>query len=104
MAIRTRRGKSASSIDPQLVRNQNHPKTTHTAKIPSIHTTIVMRPKERLLRRNIPKDAIRRALEDWSDRLPSWNEVFTALVVLGLVIEYLPEIARFLPASVFVVM
>ena len=58
-----------------------------------------MRPKERLLRRGkIPNEekAIRSALEAWSDRLSHWTEGFTALVVLGLVIEYLPEITHFL--------
>ena len=56
-----------------------------------------MRPKERLLRKAIPKDAIRKELEAWSDRLSAWNEFFTAVVVLGLIVEYLPEITYFLP-------
>lgn len=60
-----------------------------------------MRPKERLLRNDVPKGAIRGALESWSDRLSSWGEFFTAVVVLGLVIEYFPEVARFLPTRAF---
>ena len=59
-----------------------------------------MRPKERLLRRGrlTPNDenAIRIALEAWSDSLSHWAEVFTATVVLGLVVEYLPDITYFL--------
>jgi hypothetical protein len=56
----------------------------------------VIRPKERLLRKRIPKEEIRRELERWSDRLSHWNEFSTAVVVLGLAIEYLPDAASFL--------
>jgi hypothetical protein len=61
----------------------------------------VIRPRERLLRRDIPKDAIRNALEGWSDRLAGWEQFFTAILVAGLVVEYLPGIARFLPTVIF---
>jgi uncharacterized protein YjeT (DUF2065 family) len=62
-----------------------------------------MRPKERLLRRGkIPNEEkeIRKALEEWSDRLSRWTEAFTALVVAGLIVEYLPEITYFLAMRV----
>lgn len=62
-----------------------------------------MRPKERLLRSGkIPNDqsAIRSALESWADRLSHWTVAYTAIVVLGLAIEYLPEITYFLKACV----
>lgn len=55
-----------------------------------------MRPAERLLRKGIPKDAIRKELERWSDRLSDWDQFFTAVLVAGLVIEYLPEVTYFL--------
>lgn len=55
-----------------------------------------MRPKERLLRKEIPKEAIRRELERWSDRLSGWDQFFTAMVVGGLAVEYLPDAASFL--------
>jgi hypothetical protein len=57
-----------------------------------------MRPRERLLRRGInPNDenAIRKALEAWSDWLSTWEHVFTGAVVAGLIIEYLSEITSF---------
>ena len=37
---------------------------------------------------------MRKALEDWSDRLSLWERAFTAIVVLGLAIEYLPQIGN----------
>lgn len=62
-----------------------------------------MRPRERLLRRGInPKDesAIRKALEEWSDRLSAWEHVFTGAVVAGLIIEYLAEITFIFSRSI----
>ena len=59
-----------------------------------------MRPRERLLRKRIPKEAIRDALEAWSDRLSLWEGGFTATVVAGLVVEYLPEIASFMSRAI----
>jgi hypothetical protein len=37
---------------------------------------------------------MRKALEDWSDGLSRWERAFTAMVVLGLAIEYLPQIGN----------
>ena len=53
-----------------------------------------MRPKERLLRRNGNSDqaGLHKLLEEWSDRLGNWEEFWTAVVVFGLVVEYLPLI------------
>jgi hypothetical protein len=55
-----------------------------------------MRPRDRLLRRGIPKEAIRKELERWSDGLWRWNQAFSALVVGGLAIEFVPDAASFL--------
>jgi hypothetical protein len=53
-----------------------------------------MRPKEHLVRRNgnINNQELHKKLEEWSDRLGKWEEFWTAIVVFGLVIEYLPLI------------
>jgi len=61
-----------------------------------------MRPKERLLGREIPKAAIRKALEDWSDRLSKWDLFWTAIVVGGLFIEYIPLVTKFFPTRAFI--
>jgi hypothetical protein len=37
---------------------------------------------------------MRQALEDWSDSLSRWERAFTAIVVLGLAFEYLPQIGH----------
>jgi hypothetical protein len=60
-----------------------------------------MRPKTRLLGKRIPNEprAIKKSLELWSDRLSGWADFFTAVVVGGLIVEYLPEITYFLPVS-----
>lgn len=60
-----------------------------------------MRPSERLLRRGIPNTAIRKALEDWSDRLSVWERIWTAIVIAGLGIEIFAALSRFLPHNVF---
>lgn len=68
---------------------------------------MAMRPRERLLLKEIPKEAIRKELERWSDRLSTWDQFFTAVVVGGLAIEYLPDAASFLGMfshAVFVVL
>jgi hypothetical protein len=55
-----------------------------------------MRPRERLLLNGIPKEAIRKELERWSDRLTGWDLFFSATVSVGLTIEFLPDAASFL--------
>jgi uncharacterized membrane protein YidH (DUF202 family) len=37
---------------------------------------------------------MRQALEDWSDSLSRWERAFTAIVVLGFAVEYLPQIGH----------
>ena len=60
-----------------------------------------MRPKERLLRRGIPKTEIINGLEKWSESLTRWERGYTIGVAIGLLIELTFPFARYLPHTLF---
>lgn len=96
-AIRTSRLRRETRIEihPTLGEALLHrPNRNHSAKATKNTITVIF-PRDLLRRKGIaPKEPsdIKSLLERSLDSLAKWLELFTALVVLGLVVEYTPDV------------